>query len=149
MPVLVMVDDDEEDVYLTKRAFKNYYPELVFYSVADGSELFDYLDKHGDYKEIPPNQAPAVVLLDINIPRENGVEMLKRLKDHPDYMHLPVVMLTTSTSENDVRKAYGLGASSYICKSVNAVEMKKVAEKFCDYWFGFAKVPAQHDKFLN
>ena len=146
-PVLLMVDDDEEDVYLTKRAFCSYSSNLVFKSVSNGDELFDYLDHHGEFREIRTDQTPVVIMLDINMPRENGFELLSRLKSHPNHKHLPVIMLTTSCTESDVRKAYGLGASSYVCKSVNADEMKKVAAKVCDFWFDFARVPRQHDKF--
>lgn len=140
-PVLLMVDDDEEDVYLTKRAFTNYKSDLIFNSVADGVALFDYLDRQGKYKNVQVSPEPMVILLDINMPRENGFVILSRLKEHPSHRQLPVIMLTTSTSYLDVSKAYSLGACSYVCKSVNAAEMKKVAEKVCDYWFDFARLP--------
>jgi len=145
-PVLLMVDDDEEDVYLTKRAFCSYSNKLEFRSVPDGEQLFDYLERHGEFQEIGNEKTPLVILLDINMPRENGFELLARLKSSPDHRHLPVIMLTTSCTESDVRKAYGLGASSYVCKSVNAAEMKKVAAKVCDFWFDFARVPRQNDQ---
>jgi len=140
-PFILMVDDDEEDVYLTKRAFCGYLPSLVFNSVPDGSQLFDFLEDRVSFENVPSDQAPSIILLDINIPRENGFEILSRLKSHPKHRHLPVIMLTTSCSDADVRRAYGLGASSYASKTVNAADMKKVAAKVCDFWFDFALVP--------
>ena len=142
-PALWMVDDDEEDVYITKRAFLSHEPDLLFDSVSDGVELFDYMDRQGRYRENTSKHAPTIILLDINLPCENGFDILSRLKSHPIHRQIPIIMLTTSSSELDVRKAYGLGASSYVCKSLNAAEMKEIAAKLCDYWFNFSAVPAQ------
>jgi len=148
-PVIVMVDDDDEDIYLTKRAFLRHKSDLRFNSVPDGKSLFDYLDRLGDYKDPQVALIPSVILLDINIPSENGFDILSRLKKHENFSHLPVVMLTTSNTDRDIREAYRHGASSYICKSVNAHQMKKIAEMFCEYWFGFSEIPESHDKFFD
>jgi len=140
-PVILMVDDDEEDIYLTKRAFCGQHEQLIFNSVANAALLFNYLNREVPYDTVPDSENPSLILLDINIPKENGFDILQRLKSDKANRHIPVVMLTTSNSENDIRKAYAHGASSYICKSGNSQEMKNVATKVCDYWFNFAKVP--------
>jgi len=144
-PTLIMVDDDDEDIYLTRRAFCNHLPDLNFLSVRDGDSLFDCLYQRGNFADTQLPEGAAVILLDINIPRENGFEILKKLKADPVYCCVPIVMLTTSTSEQDIREAYKLGASSYLCKSVNASEMKKVANYFDQYWFDLVKIPRWPD----
>ncbi len=139
-PVLLMVDDDREDVYLTKRAFCNHNKELIFKSVQDGAELFDYLDACGEYATNATVDTPSVILLDINIPKQNGFTLLERLKSADEHCHIPVSMFTTSNSPRDVSKAYKLGASSFICKSPSAAGMNNIAERFCAYWFNFAEL---------
>lgn len=140
-PVLLMVDDDEEDVYLTKRAFSEHLDSIVFKSVPSGEQFFNFLDRESEFSEVTEAEKPDVVLLDINIPRENGFDILKKLKKDSKHSHLPVVMLTTSSSDRDIKKAYELGASSFICKSVDSSEMKSIAKHFCQYWFNLAKLP--------
>jgi len=142
-PVILMVDDDDEDVYLTKRAFSSQLEKLIFNSVSDGNSFFNFLNRKDEYSSVPESETPDVVLLDINLPRQNGFEILQQLKNDPNHCHLPVIMLTTSTSEVDVRKAYKLGASCFICKSVNSAEMKSIAKEFVNYWFGFARLPVK------
>lgn len=136
-----MVDDDEEDIYLTKRAFCSYKDNLNFVSACDSDAFFNYLYKREYQLNHSAQNSMIVVLLDINIPRENGFDILKKIKSDTQFNHIPVVMLTTSTAEHDIREAYKLGASSFISKSVNAAEMKRIAEHFCQYWFDFVKIP--------
>jgi len=140
-PVILIVDDDEEDIYLTRRAFHAHSDEIIFQSVESGPELFDYLNKEGEFEGDDSAELPLVILLDINIPKQNGFEILERLKQDPKFSYIPVVMLTTSDSKGDVHKAYSLGASSYICKSVNAAEMKNITAQFCSFWLELAKLP--------
>lgn len=139
-PVLLMVDDDREDIYLTKRAFCSLNDQLVFKSVQDGEALFHYLNVSGDYVNNTIDDAPDVILLDINIPKQNGFELLERLKSDERHQHIPVSMFTTSNSPRDVDRAYKLGASSFICKSASAAGMKNIAELFCGYWFTFVEL---------
>ena len=141
-PVVLMVDDDEEDIYLTRRAFCNYRENLKFNSVQNGTELFDSLNCRGAYSDNLITDLPDVILLDINIPNANGFDLLERLKADDSFKHIPVSMLTTSNSHKDIHKAYSLGASSFICKSVSADGMKEVAQNFCQYWLNFAKLPS-------
>lgn len=141
-PVLLMVDDDEEDVYLTRRAFCAYQTDLVFNSVSNSECTFDYLYSRGEFEERNNSEAPHVILLDINIPVENGFEILKKLKEDPNHAQIPVVMLSTSKAQQDIDKALSLGAVSYITKPVNTSGMKQIAEEFCQYWFGAEKLTA-------
>jgi len=137
-----MVDDDEEDVYLTKRAFCLHQDGLVFNSVSSGTKMFDYLYCRGEYESNEPlTHQPDVILLDINIPKEAGFKVLEKLRSDERFSTLPVSMLTTSSATHDIEKAYRLGANSYICKSVSKQGMEEVANQFCEYWFRFAKLP--------
>lgn len=139
-PVLLMVDDDDEDIYLTRRAFCNYRSDLIFHSALSGAEMFDFLHCRGKYETHGAHNYPDVVLLDINIPKENGFTVLQQLKQS-QFAHLPVVMHTTSFAKHDVLKAYQLGASSYLCKSDSTQGIKDLSSHFCDYWFSVVKIP--------
>jgi len=140
-PVILMVDDDAEDIYLTKRAFCKHRENLVFVSVQTGADMFDFLRCSGKFSENTEKTVPNIILLDVNIPKENGFEVLEKLRADKELGHLPVCMLTTSAAPHDVQKAYRLGANSYVRKSVSAAEMKKIAENFCTYWFDFVSLP--------
>lgn len=136
-----MVDDDDEDIYLTKRAFCSYQSDLIFNSVHSGAELFDYLNRRGKFSNEVEAYLPDAILLDINIPKENGFTILEKLSSDNKFSVIPVTMLTTSIAAHDIQNAYKLGANSYLCKSVSSQGMQDVAKQFCDYWFGFAKLP--------
>lgn len=142
MPIILMVDDDDEDIYLTQRAFCAQRQDLQFRSVQSYEDLFDYLHSRGEYQNNSLSDLPDVIILDINIPKKNGFEILESLRSDHQHGHIPVVMLTTSSAKHDVQEAYRLGANSYISKTVNAEGMKEVAMKFCSYWFDFSKLPA-------
>jgi len=137
-PVILMIDDDDEDIYLTKRAFCESREDLIFKSVQTGDDLFDYLYSRGEFVDAI---TPDVILLDINIPKENGFEILARLRQDETYGHLPVSILSTSSANHDIAKAYKLGANTFITKSVSMQEMQDVAKHFCEYWFDFARLP--------
>lgn len=141
-PVLLMVDDDDEDIYLTKRAFCAQQPNLQFQSVQNSSDLFDYLYNRGEFSDKEANSTPDVILLDINIPKQNGFTILENLRNDTSHGHIPIVMLTTSSADHDIRKAYQLGANSFISKTVSSDGMTEVADKFCSYWFKFNKLPS-------
>jgi len=140
--VLLMVDDDEEDVYLIRRAFCAYQTDLVFHSVSDSQNLFDYLYRRGEYENRNVIDDPQVILLDTSTPVENGLQVLKQLKADPHYANLPVVMLSNRNVPEDRSKADRLGAASYITKPVDSDGMQQFAEEFCHFWFGPEKFTA-------
>ena len=98
-----MVDDDAEDIYLTKRAFATDDEDIVFNGVCSGEELFEYLNQEQRYAERQSSHYPWVILLDVNIPKEDGFDILKRLKVDANHGHIPVIMLSTSKTESDVK----------------------------------------------
>ena len=138
-----MVDDDEEDVYSTKRAFKKSKFPVQFRHVDSGEALLDYLDRKAPYQDDDKTPIPHVILLDINMPGMNGFHVLEKLRQHEIYHYIPVVMLTTSDAEHDILKSYQCGANSYITKPVAIDDMQDIVKQFDAYWFTLVKLPGR------
>ena len=132
--IILLVEDNADDVELTQRAFKksNILNELVV--VSDGQEALDYLFGAGDYIGRKPVVMPHVVLLDLNLPRLNGLEVLRRMRADDRTKLLPVVILTTSSEEADILGGYSGGANSYIRKPVDFDHFAKAALQLGLYW---------------
>jgi len=132
LPIL-LVDDDEDDILITKRAFERYEPKNTLYVVRDGDEALDFIYHRGDYKDksIP---APRLIFLDINMPKMNGLEVLRRLKNDPEKRRIPVVILTTSRREQDKIESYNLGVNSYIVKPVDFTKFMEAVSTINLYW---------------
>jgi CheY-like chemotaxis protein len=108
--------------------------------VEDGVEAMAYLRREGKYQGA---KRPGLVLLDINMPRKSGFEVLSELKADPDLRKIPVVMLTSSTDDQDVVKSYEDGASTYIAKPVKTEDLERIFKHFAHYWVQTAKLPPQ------
>jgi len=134
LPIVVIVDDDEEDSYPMKRAILKHRDDIVCDSVTSGEELFEYLNSTGRHEDREFKHAPRVILMDINMPLQNGFEVLEQLRSDAIYGCISVIMFTTSDSAEDIRAACKAGANSYIRKPTNAKDMREIAEKLCDYW---------------
>lgn len=142
-PVIVlMVDDDKEDIYATKRAFADGKIANDFRYVMDGFELFDYLENRGAYSDGVANPAPHIILLDINLPKKSGLEILAELRLDDRYRQIPVVVLTTSDNDSDILGSYDRGANSFITKPVSVTGMLDIAQHFENYWFQLVKIPS-------
>ncbi|SIQ85607.1 CheY chemotaxis protein or a CheY-like REC (receiver) domain [Aromatoleum tolulyticum] len=126
---ILLVEDNPVDLDLALRAFARRGPDRRIEVARDGEEALAYLRRWEQGH--PP---PALVLLDIKLPRVNGLEVLRQLKSHPRFGCLPVVMLTTSGEDADVGQAYELGANSYIIKPVNFARFIEVTEQIEQYW---------------
>lgn len=131
---IVMVDDDTVDAYTVSREFEKVPTASDFEHVESGSALFDHLDH-------PNGKRPDIILLDINMPKMNGFEVLARLRKRPSDGDIPVVMLTTSDNEDDVREAYRCGANAYLSKPRSLAEMRQLVEGFESFWLKLARVP--------
>jgi len=140
LPIL-MADDDEEDCKIAKKALQKarVLNELIF--VEDGEELLDYLRHRGKYQAPAYAPRPGLILLDLNMPRKNGNEVLEEIKSDPLLKQIPVIVLTTSDSEKDLHRVYELGANSYIKKPVTFDGMVKVMTILNEYWFAIVKLP--------
>ena len=136
---ILVVDDSEDDVLLLQEAFAD-SPEVSFIdAVEDGEQALKYLRREAPFQEA---RRPALVLLDINMPKKNGFEVLTEMRSDPRLCNVPVVMLTTSKQETDILRAYANGACSFISKPVNFDRMRDIARKFALYWTHVADLPS-------
>jgi two-component system response regulator len=139
--IILLVEDNADDVELTLRAFRksNISNEIVV--VSDGQEALDYLFIAGAHAARDPMVMPQVVLLDLNLPRINGLEVLRRMRADARTKRLPVVILTTSSEEADVIGGYDLGANSYVRKPVDFVQFAEAALQLGLYWLVLNEPP--------
>jgi len=135
---LLLVEDNEDDILLEQEALADAKLVNLMYVVRDGVEAMALLRREGKYQNA---QVPGLILLDINMPRKNGFEVLKEIKADPALMHIPVVMLTTSENEADVVKSYAKGACSYITKPMDFDKFREVVKQFSLYWALVARIP--------
>ncbi len=137
---ILLVEDNEDDVEITLRAFRNAKLKNKIHVVQDGQAGLDFIYRKGDYqnKKLP---RPDLILLDINMPKLGGFEVLKKLKSDPNFSFISVVMLTSSKEEEDIAKSYQSGAASYIQKPVSYEEFEKIIEGFNFYWNIVNKFP--------
>jgi CheY-like chemotaxis protein len=138
-----MADDDEDDRDLTRDALEDvkYINEMEF--VVDGQDLLDYLRSSGPYAS-PATEGharPSLILLDLNMPRKDGREALAEIKSDRDLRSIPVVVLTTSSDDQDIRSAYDLGANSYITKPVTGTKLHTVLATMAEYWTEVVVLP--------
>jgi CheY-like chemotaxis protein len=135
---ILLVDDNEDDTFMTEEAFADAKLVNIVRVLRDGEEAMAYIRREGIYKNA---SRPGLVLLDINMPKKNGFEVLSELKDDPKFSTIPVVMLTTSQREEDVVRSYAGGACTFISKPVNMEKLKEIASHFALYWAMIARVP--------
>lgn len=138
-----ITDDDPDDRLLISEALEEiHFKNTVTFSV-DGQDLLDYLQKKGDYIDCKEPH-PDIILLDLNMPRKNGKEVLKELKEDPSLRQIPVIVLTTSQAEEDIVSSYDLGTNSFIVKPLTFEKMVESISKITDYWFSIVKLPKKH-----
>ena len=135
---ILLVDDDPGDVRLTLEALKRSKLYSSIDTVENGEEALAYLRQEGKYANSP---RPDLILLDLNMPRKDGRETLEDIKQDPKLHLIPVVVLTTSSSEADILKSYDLGANCYITKPVDLTQFMKVIHETESFWFAVVKLP--------
>lgn len=135
---ILMVEDDPDDVFLTQEALKGAKVLNRLHVVPDGLEALAYLRRQEPHSSA---QRPDLILLDLNLPRMNGREVLAVLKADPDLRLIPVVVLTTSDSEEDILKSYALHANCYIQKPVDLDRFMKVVRSIEDFWLSIVQLP--------
>ncbi len=139
-PVLV-IEDSPEDFEVLVRAFNKAEILLPLYRCKDGDDALEFLFRRGRYESDPYAIAPAIILLDLNLPGTGGYEVLKQIKSHPALMLTPVIVLSTSKSESDVRNSYEAGANNYIQKPVDMEGYVRMAKMIKSYWFECSILP--------
>ena len=140
---LLLADDDPDDRLLVKDALEETRWTAELRSVEDGVELMDYLRRRGKYRDPSAAPPPSLILLDLKMPRKGGHQALKEIKEDPDLRRIPVVILTTSSQEQDISRSYGLGVNSFITKPSSfgaLVETMSVLER---YWFETVTLPGE------
>lgn len=142
--VLVMVDDDEDDCILVEAALKDACFNCTFRCIQDGREMMDYLQGIGRYENPKAAPFPDLILLDLNMPKMNGRQVLKQLKTDPRFRMIPVIILTTSSDLQDVKFCYDLGANSYIIKQSSFDGLRSAIEIIKEYWLEVATLPPKN-----
>jgi CheY-like chemotaxis protein len=135
---ILMVEDNPGDVRLTVEALKHGKIRNNFHTVEDGVEALAYLRRQGDYANAP---RPDLVLLDLNLPKKNGREVLKEIKEDPDLKRIPVVILTVSQAEQDIVRSYNLHANCYITKPVDLDQFLEVVQSIENFWLTVVMLP--------
>jgi CheY-like chemotaxis protein len=135
---VLLVEDDPGDVLMTREAFEQYRINNTLHVVGDGEQALHFLRRTGDYPDAP---RPGLILLDLNLPRRNGLEVLADLKADSDLLSIPVVVLTTSQAEEDILRSYSLHANAYISKPVDFERFTEVVRQIDDFFLTLVKLP--------
>ena len=141
-PIAILVaDDDSDDRQLTAEAFAEAKLANDLRFVEDGVEVFDYLNRRGKFANPVDSPWPSLLLLDLNMPRKDGLEVLKEMKADPRYAGIRVIVMTTSQSEADINSSYLLNAASFITKPVAFESLVDVMKALGKYWLEIVELP--------
>lgn len=135
---ILLVEDNEGDIMLTREALKEAKIHLKLSVVRDGKEAIDFVSKQGKYSEAA---MPDMLLLDINLPKINGLEVLRYIKTNEGLNHIPIIMLTTSSSEKDINESYKNYANCFITKPADLNEFFSVVATIENFWISIVKLP--------
>ncbi|MDV2993848.1 MAG: Response regulator rcp1 [Chroococcidiopsis sp. SAG 2025] len=139
--LILLVEDNRDDEELTLMAFERSGLEYEIDVVRDGAEVLDYLFLTGKYSDRYPKQQPTLVLLDLNLPKVSGLEVIRRLRAEAKTRSLPVVVLTTSNEQEDMINSYELGCNSYVRKPVNFTDFLVASRQLGLYWLHLNEFP--------
>ena len=143
-PLTVLVaDDDEDDRSFISKAWNKSRAANDLRFVEDGEELTEYLNHSGRYSDPASAPRPAVILLDLNMPKKDGREALREIKANPELRQIPVIVLTTSQADEDICRSYDLGANSYITKPVTFAALVDVLQVLGKYWIEIVDLPPE------
>ncbi len=157
--VILLADDDEDDYLLIRDAIEGLScvnisthggvngegycvgNTIELQWVRNGEELMDYLLRHNDYTNPKEYPCPNIILLDLNMPKKDGRETLRDIKSNDDLTHIPVIVMTTSGANEDIKLTYKLGANSYIKKPMGFTQFQEVMNFLSIYWFSIVELP--------
>ncbi len=143
---IILAEDDPDDIYLITEAIDECQLDAKVFLVQDGEELMDFLFHRGEYAGAPEQTRPDLILLDLNMPRKDGREVLAELKQDPVLRTIPVVVLTTSQAEEDLQRSYAEGASGFISKPVSFKGLREVIGSIGAYWLNTVRLPEKTDQ---
>ena len=135
---VLLVEDDPGDVLMTQEAFEHHKLRNQLHVVSDGVEALAYLRREGEFADAP---RPGLVLLDLNLPRKDGREVLEEVKNDPSLRSIPIVVLTTSQAEEDILRSYDLHANAYVAKPVDFERFIEVIRQIDDFFVSVVKLP--------
>jgi CheY-like chemotaxis protein len=135
---ILLVEDNEGDVGLVEEVFEDAKIRNVLHVAEDGEEAIQFLFKKNNFANVA---TPDIILLDLNLPQKNGIEVLEEIKNDDNLKRIPVVVLTTSKAEEDIVKSYNLHANSYITKPVDFDQFIKVIRAIEDFWLEVVRLP--------
>jgi CheY-like chemotaxis protein len=141
--VVLMADDDLDDIKLVSDALKECTCDVDFRYVEDGEEAMDYLLGLGRYRDRDLSPRPSLILLDLNMPKKDGIQTLQEIRNCPEIRTIPVVVLTTSRDRDLMLRIYRLGGSAFITKPTVYGDMIKAMDRLCLYWFKTVSLPDQ------
>ncbi len=137
---VLLVEDDPGDVLMTREAFEDYKLQNKLHVVNDGAEAMDFLRRQGEHTDAT---RPDLVLLDLNLPRMDGREVLQAIKSDPELASIPVVILTTSEAEEDVLRSYSLHANAYVTKPVDFERFIQVVRQIDEFFVSVVRLPTR------
>jgi CheY-like chemotaxis protein len=140
---ILLVEDNPGDVRLTQEAFKELQLTNEMSVVTDGAEALDFMHRRGEYDSV---SLPDLVLLDLNLPKVDGIEVLKELKSDPELKRIPVIVLTSSSAEDDIVESYENYTNAYITKPVNPDQFVAVVRSMEEFWFTIVHSPPTPDE---
>jgi CheY-like chemotaxis protein len=146
---ILVAEDNANDVFLLKHALKKAQFENPVRFVADGEEVMDYLKGEGMFADRAQHPFPGLLLLDIKMPRLDGLETLALIRNDPRYQRLVVIILTSSNREQDINRAFDLRANSYLVKPTKVEAMMGIVEQIRSYWLGlnhFPRCPGEQNR---
>ncbi|MGH9659031.1 MAG: response regulator [Bryobacteraceae bacterium] len=135
---ILLVEDNAGDVILTKEALSESETDYGLHVVSDGLEAMRFLRREGGYRNMP---RPGLILLDLNLPKKDGREVLADIKSDPHLKNIPVVVMTSSAAEDDIMRSYALHANCYVTKGANWDEHSRVIRSIQDFWLGRVRLP--------
>jgi CheY-like chemotaxis protein len=135
---VLLVEDDPGDVLMTREAFEFYKIRNPLHVVSDGEQALHFLRRTGNFADAP---RPGLILLDVNLPRVSGLEVLAQLKKDPELLLIPVVMLTTSQADEDILRSYQLHANAYVSKPVDFEQFIAAIRQIDDFFMTLVKLP--------
>jgi CheY-like chemotaxis protein len=139
--LIMIVEDSDDDYIATMRAFKKADIVNPVRRCTNGDQALDYLSRRGEFSAAGTAPSPNIILLDLNLPGTDGREVLRAIKADQDLLKIPVVVLTTSNSEQDIEMCYAAGANSYMQKPADTTEFNRVIALFSEYWLDVSILP--------
>jgi CheY-like chemotaxis protein len=143
---ILIVEDNSGDARLIREVLNEYKIFSSLYNVKDGVEALEFLHNKGKFKKMPK---PDLIILDLNLPRKDGREVLAEIKNDERLKQIPIVIMTISQAEEDILKSYNLHANCYITKPIDLNQFIKVVKSIEDFWFSIVKLPPKLDAGLN